>query len=192
MLRRVIVSGLLGGIVLFGWTFVVSGVFGFRNSMDMNQVPAERQVYQILEQSIVEPGRYILNPERTSLGTFPGREPVFSVHYSGMGHESAGRLMLLQLVLFFLAPTIGTSMLSVTSGRILASYPRKVLFFAAIGFLLAGYGVLQNFGIDSYPPGDALMLASRDILSWTLVGLVVAWRMQPEPGTALRSKPVPA
>jgi hypothetical protein len=192
MLRKVIVSGLLGGIVLFGWTFVVNGILGFRSSMDMNQVPAERQVYEILQQSIIEPGRYIFNPELTSPGTFPGGEPVFSVHYSGMGHESAGRLMVLQLALFFVAPTIGAWMLSVTSGRILASYPRKVLFFAAIGLLLAVYGALQSFGIDSYPLGDALMLAGRDVLSWTLVGLAVAWRMQPEPGRVLRSQTVPA
>ena len=192
MLRKVIVSGLLGGLVLFGWTFVVNGIFGFRNSIDMTQIPAERQVYEVLQQSIAEPGRYIVNPELTSQGTFPGEEPVFSVHHSGMGHESAGRLMLLQLALFFIAPTIGAWLLSVTSGRVLASYPRRVLIFVAVGPLLAVYGALQNCGIDSYPLGDALMLAGRDILSWTLVGLVVAWQMQPEPGTALRSKPVPA
>ena len=109
-----------------------------------------------------------------------------------MGHEAAGRLMVLQLALFFVSPTIGAWMLSVTSGRVLASYPRKVLFFAAIGLLMAVYGALQNFGIDSYPLGDALMLAGRDILSWALVGLMVAWRMQPEPGRVLHSQTVPA
>ena len=66
----------------------------------------------------------------------------------------------------------------------IASYPRKVLFFTAIGLLLAVYGDLMSFGIDGYPLSDALMLAAYDIMAWTLVGLVVAWRMQPEPGTA--------
>lgn len=192
MSKRVIVAGLLGGLVLFGWTFVVNGVFGFRNSLDMNQIPAERQVYEILRESIVEPGRYICNPEQTTLGAFPDGEPVFGIHFSGMGHEFAGRLMVFQLVLFFAAPTLGAWMLSAASAQIRARYHRRVLFFAALGLLLAIYGLLQNYGIDRYPWSDALLLAGRDVLSWILVGLVVAWRMQPEPGSVLRSQTAPA
>jgi hypothetical protein len=56
-----------------------------------------------------------------------------------------------------------------------------VLFFAALGLLVAFYGGITNFGIDSYPPNDALMLALLDVITWTLVGLVVGWRMRPEP-----------
>jgi hypothetical protein len=188
MFRKVIVAGLLGGLVLFGWTFVINGLFGFRNSLDMNQIPAEREVYEILRESIVKPGRYVCNPELTSLGTFPDGEPVFSIHFSGMGHESAGRLMVFQLALFFVAPTIGAWTLSVSSARILASYHRRVLFFAAVGLLLATYGVLQNFGIDGYSLGDTLMLAGRDVISWTLVGLAVAWGIQPESSPVMRSQ----
>jgi hypothetical protein len=167
---------------------VINGLFGFRNSLDMNQIPAEREVYEILRESIVKPGRYVCNPELTSLGTFPDGEPVFSIHFSGMGHESAGRLMVFQLALFFVAPTIGAWTLSVSSARILASYHRRVLFFAAVGLLLATYGVLQNFGIDGYSLGDTLMLAGRDVISWTLVGLAVAWGIQPESSPVMRSQ----
>jgi hypothetical protein len=190
MQKKVIISGLLGGVVLFAWTFVVNGILGFRSSIDMKQIPNERQVYEILKESIVEPGRYICNPAMSSSGSFPGEEPVFGIHFSGMGHGSAGKLMVWQLAVFLVAPTIGAWMLSVTSGWILASYPRKVLFFAAIGLLFAVYGALTDFRIDSYPPGDALMLAGRDVISWTLVGLVVAWRIEPEPGTLTHSQTV--
>ena len=187
MLKKVIVSGLLGGVVLIVWGFVVNGIFGFNSSINMKQVPNERQVYEILKESIVEPGRYICNPELSLSGTFPGEEPVFSIHYSGMGHESAGGLALFQLAVFLLAPTIGAWMLSVTSGRIISSYPRKVLFFAVIGLLFAVFGDLMNFGIDDYPLNDALILAVHDIIVWTLVGLVVAWRIKPEPGVVTHS-----
>ena len=57
------------------------------------------------------------------------------------------------------------------------------LFFAAMGLLVAFYGGITNFGIDGYPPKDALLLALLDVITWTLVGLVVAWRMRPEPET---------
>jgi hypothetical protein len=84
-------------------------------------------------------------------------------------------------VLFVIASTVAAWMLSLASARTIASYPRKVLFFAAIGLLLAVFGDLMSFGIDSYSLNDALMLAGHDILAWTLVGLVVAWRIKPEP-----------
>lgn len=89
--------------------------------------------------------------------------------------------MLSQLPVFFLAPMIGAWMLSLASRQVLASYPQKILFFAAIGLLLAVYGELMNFGIDGYRLADALLWAAYDITSWTLTGLVVAWRLQPRP-----------
>ena len=144
MLKKVIVSGLLGGIVLLVWTFVVNGIFGLRSSIDMKPVSNERQVYEELKGSIIEPGRYIVNPELSSSGTFPAEEPVFSIHYSGMGHDAAGKLMLFQLAVFFLAPLTGAWMLSLTSSRVLSSYPRKVLFFTAIGLLIAFYSDLKS------------------------------------------------
>ena len=129
MLKEVIVSGLLGGVVLIVWGFVVNG----------------------------------------------------------MGHESAGGQALVQLVALLLAPMIGAWMLSATSRRTISSYPRKVLFFAAIGLLFAAFSDLMNSGIDGYSLNDALILAVHDIIVWTLVGLVVAWRIKPEPGVVTHS-----
>ena len=91
--------------------------------------------------------------------------------------------MLVQVAMFLIAPMIGAWMLSVSSPWMLSSYPRRVLFFAGMGLLVAFYGGITNFGIDSYPPRDALMLALLDVITWILVGLAVAWRMRPEPET---------
>ena len=138
-------------------------------------------VYEILKESIVEPGRYILNPELTPSGVFPDGEPVFSVNYSGIGHESAGKVMLFQLAVYLLAPMIAAWMLSLARPQILSSYPRKVLFFVAIGLLFALFGDLLDFGIDRYSLGDALLVAANNLLAWTLVGLVVAKYFRPGP-----------
>jgi hypothetical protein len=77
---------------------------------------------------------------------------------------------------------IAVWMLSLTTPRVLFSYPRKVLFFMAIGLLFAVFGDLMNFGIDKYSLNDALLIAANDILAWTLVGLVVAksFRLKPD------------
>jgi hypothetical protein len=181
-MKKVITAGLFGGVALMVWTFVVNGILRFQVNINMKTIPAERQVYETLKEHIVEPGRYACNPALTSDWRFPDGEPVFSVFYGGMGHEAAGSLMLVGLVLFFLGPTIGAWMLSQASESVLCSYPRKVLFFTAIGVLVAVFCDLSNFGIGGYPLKDALILAGHDVLIWTFAGLVVAWRMKPERG----------
>ena len=143
----------------------------------MRQVVAERQVYAALREHIVDPGRYTVNPAPTADGRFPGAEPVFGVFYGGLGHEAAGRLMLVGLAVALVAPIVAAWVLSQMSSRVLSSYARKVAVFVAIGLLFALVTDLASFGIRSYPPGDALKLAARHVVDWTLVGLVIAWRI---------------
>lgn len=179
MSKKVIVAGLLGGVVLMVWTVVVNGILGFQARVEMKEMAGEREVYEVLKQHVVEPGRYVCNPELTAERRFPEGEPVFSVLYGGVGHEAAGGLMLVGLIVFILAPIIGAWMLSQASRRVLTSYPRKVLFFIAIGLLFALFADVMKYGIGGYPAGDTLLLAANHVAVWTLVGLVVAWRLTP-------------
>ena len=179
MVKRVIVAGLLGGIVLIVWTFVINSVFHFQARIDMNELPAERQVYDLLNEQIAEPGRYICNPKLSDVGRFPEDEPVYSIFYSGVGHESAGQLLLLELAIFLATPIIAAALLAQSSPRVLASYPRKLLFFVSIGVLLALAGEVSDFGIGGYPLAEALLLALARLAAWTMVGLVVAGIIKP-------------
>jgi hypothetical protein len=115
----------------------------------------------------------------------PG-QPVFGIRYSGIGHDAAGRMLIVGLVIAFIASTIAAGLLSVTSDRIMSSYFRRVLFFAAIGLLFAFFSDLAQFGIGGYPLRSALLLAGSDLVSWTLVGLVVARWMRPRPHQSVR------
>lgn len=179
MFRRVILPGLVGGLVLIVWTFLVNGIFGFKSNIDMKRIPEERIVYEVLKENVTEPGRYSCNPEVIPEKGFPENEPVFSVIYGGVGHEAAGRLMLTQLPIFFIAPIIVAWMLSVTSRRILSRYMRKVLFVAAVGLFLAVFVRLSDFGIGSYPANDALVLALHDLVLWTVIGIVIGGMVRP-------------
>jgi hypothetical protein len=184
MLKRVIVPGLLGGLVMLVWAIVVNGLLGFNYRVNMNQVANESQVHEVLKASISEPGRYVCNPQLTAEGRFPENQPVFSILYGGVGHEAAGTIALVQLPLFFLAPILAAWMLSCTAPRLLSSYRKKVGFFTAIGLLLAVTNHLSDFGIGSYPVESALILAAHDLVLWTVVGLVVAWRVKAQPEQA--------
>jgi hypothetical protein len=178
--KKVIIAGLLGGLALMVWMFVVNGVFGFHSRLTMKEVTAEQVVYEVLKEQITEPGRYVVNPAVDDEGRYRGGEPVFSVLYGGMGHEAAGFLMLVGLAIFVLAPMLGAWMLSRASNRVLSSYPRKVMFFLALGVQFALVSDMMAFGIGGYPLKDVILLGLNHIGAWTVVGLVIAWRITPD------------
>ena len=178
MVKKVIISGILGGIFLFIWTFIVNGMLGFRHNVDMKDVPNERQVYEMLKENIVEPGRYVCNPGADAGGYFLN-EPVFGITYGGVGHEAAGWLAVVGFIIMFFVPILSAALLSTASDKILASYTKRVIFIAVLGLLLAVFYDLSHFGIGSYPAKDALILAAYDVVTWSLMGAVIAWRMKP-------------
>lgn len=179
MKKTVFVSGLLGFFVIMVWMILVNGIFGFQSRMTMRPIEGEREVYDTLKEHITEPGRYACNPAPTEEDGYPGGEPAYSVLYGGVGHEAAGRLMLMQLPVYFFTPLLAAWLLSAASVRVRASFPRRVLFVAAIGALAALWSRLLEFGIGSYPVGDALTLTAHDIVLWVLVGAAVAWKTGP-------------
>lgn len=177
MWKNILVAGLLGWLVLLAWGFIVNGVFGLNASINLNKLEAERQVYDVLLEHVEEPGRYVVNPEVNPERGFPGSEPVFSILYSGAGHESAGAFMYARLAVNFLIVVIAAWLLSQASDKVLGSYPRKVLFFTAIGVLFALFMDFGNAGIGGYPVRDAALLAFIHVVMWTAVGMAVAWRL---------------
>jgi hypothetical protein len=59
--------------------------------------------------------------------------------------------------------------------------------FTAIGLLLMIVGDLGKLGPGGYPLSDVLILAAHDVVAWTFAGLVVAWRIKPEPSSMMGS-----
>ena len=183
MLKRILLTGALGGVVLVLWAFVANGIFGFTRAIEMNQIPNEHAVYSVLRETITAPGVYVANPEPTPGVGFPAGEPVFSIRYGGMGHEAAGSLFIGQLVLTFAASILVAGLLSATSANVLCRYTRKVFYIICIGLLLAVFGDLSKYGIGGYPASSALLLAANHVVSWSLAALVMAWSMRPSGGT---------
>jgi len=179
MLKRTLLSGALGFVVLVIWTFVANGVFGFANRVEMNRVPDEQRVHAMLEETITEPGAYVVNPQPVPDTGFPAGEPVFGVVYAGFGHESAGRMVFVNLGVGLAASLLTAGLLSMASAKVLARYWRRVLFVVAIGALIAVFRDLARFGIGGHPAGTALLLAGNTVVAWTLMGLAMAWSMRP-------------
>jgi hypothetical protein len=75
-LKRIILAGLLGGVVLAVWFVTVDGFLGFKRGIEMNQLADERTVYAFLVERMPEPGRYVVNPEVSPDRAFPGEDPA--------------------------------------------------------------------------------------------------------------------
>lgn len=178
MTRRLLLSGLLGGVTLILWTAVMNVGFGLAVRTQMNEIPNADAVYRLLKEHVVVPGAYMVNPAPLPGGAFPPGEPVFSVRYSGVGHEAAGLGFLVELAVALASAVLAAGLLSVTSPRILSRYPYKVLYVAVIGLLLAAFGDIPKFGIGGYPASVALLLAANDAMAWAFAGVVMAWVMR--------------
>ncbi len=178
-MRRALVGGLAGGLVILALLVVVDGMLGFKRGIEMKRLPDERIVYAFLGEHVTEPGRFVFNPELLPDQRFPSDDPIFAVQYSGLGHDDAGQEVVLGLVVAFMAPFVGAWLLVNASSRVLSRYRLRVLFLAGIGVVVALLGTTARFGINSYPLGDAVALGLHDLASWVLAGLVVAWVVRP-------------
>jgi hypothetical protein len=178
-MKRVLLAGLLGGLVMMVWLFAVDGIFGFRRWIEMNELQDERTVYGFLAAHVTEPGRYVVNPEVVPEEGFPGHAPIFAVHYTGLGHADAGKEMLTGLFVALLSCTVGAWLLSHASARVRSRFATRLGSFTGIGLVAALLLFGARFGLTSYSMGDALALAAHDLAAWVLAGLVVASLVKP-------------
>lgn len=178
-MKRVIIAGLLGWVVMIVWFVIVNGFLGFMRGIEMNQLADEREVYAFLVEHVPAPGRYVINPEISPERGFPGDDPVFAVQYSGLGHADAGQEMLVGLVVMLLVPVVGAWLLFNASVHVLSGYGSRLLFFSVIGLVFALLGVMARFGLAKYPLGHAVALSVHDLVAWIVAGLVVAWLIRP-------------
>jgi hypothetical protein len=175
MIKRILVAGTLGFVVLWLWTAVLNVFFLFTVRVAMNRVADEPAVHRVLKENITAPGLYLVNPALTSERRFPDGEPVFAVSYSGMGHEAAGPMMPIDIGLGLAVTLLAAGLLSAASASVLSSWVRRAGFVVLIGVLLAIAADVSRIGIGGAPPGAALARAAARVSGWTLAGLAMAW-----------------
>ncbi len=175
MVFRTLVAGILGFVVLAVWTFTVNSVFFFTARMEMNRVLDEPAVHRVLTTNVPAPGAYLVNPRLTADGRFPGGEPVFGVTYSGMGHEAAGPMMLVNMVLGLVSAWLVAGLLAAASPRVLGTWPGRIGLVTAVSALIALTGDVSRVGIGGYPVGTAVPIALVRLGGWTLAGVAMAW-----------------
>jgi hypothetical protein len=83
MTRRVISSGLLGGILALLWTAVIQGGLPQRDAWGYKEVPEEAKVLAVLDQELPETGLYLIPGHAPPDSLFRARYedgPLYRVH----------------------------------------------------------------------------------------------------------------
>lgn len=177
MKKEILLSGLLGGIVIFAWLIISSELLRVSGNR-AQPIPNDKEIHTLLKERITEPGIYFLpdHPDGNR-NDYPDydNEPIFSVIYGGRTPGTFLGQLIFELFCIFAAPVVAAWMLSMTSERILAKYSRRVLFVAALGLFLAVFGDV----FSEKPMGNILLSSINSLIIWTLVGLVIAWRIKP-------------
>jgi len=175
MIRRILLSGALGFVLLTAWTFVANAIFGLRARVELNRLQDERRVYEVLKESVTAPGVYSVSPAPAEDGRFPADEPVFSVVYTGFSHDAAARAFWGELAIGLVSALLVAALLSLASPLVLAHYALRLLFVTCMGLLLAVAGELTR----GYPPASAWLLAANTLVAWTLAGFGIAALTRP-------------
>ncbi len=172
MKMRIMIAGVVSVVVLFAWTFVANAILGVRPSVTMNRPVNEAEIYEALSKNITSPNGYVIQSAANAQG--PTADPVYAVRYSGLTHADAGFTMVWHLVCWLIAALLVAVLLSATHERILRSYPRKVLFVATCGLVIATLSELTQFDIGGLPLRSAGILTLSSFVGWVLVGSVMA------------------
>ncbi len=189
MKKNILVAGVLGGVVMF-LAMAASRILLPVNKL--RSIPDQVQIHAALKERITEPGTYVfpyMAPgDRSS--RFPNyiNKPVFAVTYNGYTHATVPGFASVGILCFVLAPIAAAWLLSQASERMLATYFRRVLFVAALGFFLAVSADLLRGLTDEQPFSTVAEMGVVTLVTWILVGLVLAWRIKPETIAAHRSK----
>ncbi|MBL8140757.1 MAG: hypothetical protein JNM38_06595 [Acidobacteria bacterium] len=184
MPTRVATAGTLGFLVFTAWTFLINGVYGFTARLSMHQVADEAAVHQVLAQHITAPGAYVVNPTLTGSHRFPDATPVFGVTYSGMGHDAAGRLMLVDLARELLVMLLAAGLVGAASSRVRARWTSRLAFVVAVGLVQVLASDLARIGIGGWPTATALAMAGFHLVGWLLAAFTIAAVIGPRQRTA--------
>lgn len=186
-MKRILVAGVLGGIVLYLWGWISWAVLPWHNST-MPDLPNEDAVMEVMKNSITQTGVY----------QFPGmmkanepawmekfqRGPSGTLFYTAEGRNPmAASTFVVGFILALIEALLAAWLLSCATGW-QSSYGRRVGFMALLGILGALVSHISAWNWMFFPAGYSHVMALDLVIGSTLAGLVIAWRIKPEMSAA--------
>jgi hypothetical protein len=181
MSKRTVISALLAGLVGILWTILTLGLVPVRDSMGWKEVSNQDVVLAALDAHLPETGLYLVPGHSPPDSLFRARHrdgPLFRVHSLRNGTEGPIRTLASVLALL-LAPLIPAWFLARLCRDGSPGFLARTSMVGLFGLFLALTGHLQLWGMELYPVLYSLFLSANGVVSWLVVGLVLAWRIRP-------------
>jgi hypothetical protein len=202
-MKRVIISGMLGGIALFAWGTLSHMILPL-GEVGIKELPNEQAVLSTMQVSIREPGFYLfpgsgLGPEATRDQRMAPMDEIqkkaasgpngILVFHVGGGGLTAGRLVN-EFILNLVQALLAAILLSWAWAAVARSYTTRIAFVTLVGVFGALATNIQYWNWYGFPGSYTAAYIVNQIIGFFVVGLVVAGVLKKQPvpvGAALAS-----
>jgi len=179
--KKVIATGLLAGLVAVACTTVFQQLIPIRDKLGYKEVPNEELVLEVLDTNLRETGLYLLpghSPPDPLFRERYAKGPIFRIHSLRSGAGGPPHVVVPVLALL-IAPIVPSWFLWSVCRHGRPGFGSRVLLVALFGVFLALWADLRMWGMELYPLHYSLVLAASSVVTWVIVGLVIAWRIKP-------------
>lgn len=187
MERRVLLGGVVGGVVLFLWG-AISHMLLPLGEVGIKEMPGEEAVLSAMRENLSEPGFYFF-PGMGGVEATPEaqraweeqyrRGPRGILIYHPTGEQPLSPTQLLTELLADIAAAIVAAYLLVQASGGLSGFGARVLFVTLLG-LLPGLEVdVSYWNWYGYPGNYTLAVMADHVIGWCLAGIALAWLLKP-------------
>lgn len=178
MKKEIMLSGLLGGIVIFAWLILSTTLLPLNGHLP-EPIANDLEIHTLLKDTIEDPGIYFVpdHPKEGEENLYPdyGNEPIFSIIYGGRTPDTFTGQLVYELFCFFVAPMVAAWLLSMASEKVLAKCSRRVFFVTVLGLFVAVFGE----ALSDKPMNKILLSSVNSLIAWFLAAWAIAWRIKP-------------
>lgn len=189
MAKRVILAGILGGVVIFLWGYLAHTALGL-GAVGIKELPNEQAVVGAIRTAISEPGFYFFPGVGMTTGASAeqiraamakaagGPYGILIYHPSGAEYITPRRLGV-QLGLNVVQALFAAILLSCATG--LSSYASRVGFVFVAGLLAALSTNVEYWNWYSFPSNYTAAYMATQIIGFLLAGFIVAGFVKKSP-----------
>ena len=194
-MKRIIIGSLIGGIILFIWSFLAWAVLPV-HLHTYKYSAAQDNILKVLIENLPESGVYALpmadntnatafdekyQAESEKLMTEYVDKPIASIYYLKEGYNMGGATMLRGFLFNFLAALAACIMLAPGFAATSSFFGRWWLVLVA-GLFINACGPLVQYNWMGTPWAFAVDLIMDNFLNWGIVGLWFAYYFKPANG----------
>lgn len=194
MVKKIVLGGLVAGVVMFAWGSLAHLVLGL-GEVGVRQLPMEDTVIQALTATAAESGLYMFPMEGYAQQAAEWEQkyrqgPVGLLVVNVDGAEPMSVVQLLSQFLTYVAACWVAAYLLIQAAPNLKSFPARVAFVMMLGFFGWLIAVVPYWNWYGFPTNYTLARLVEHVLGWILGGIVLSAFVTPSSVVSPSTQPV--